>query len=211
MTGPDARPDGEKILRIAVFRVPEDNPSLHEELRHLADPERVRCLWVGRRVGEDPRTTEITVVTLVDGPDGMGDDVAIVPGGFSTALAAAVQSLETEEYSCRAYGAWQRQIEPCLVRLFRGQVVEGDPEAFNSSAAALYLASFESNPRCCSIAAAVRSERDVVIATLWTDWDAIASATEDAVGQVRRIRLPGWGVAGSAVHYELLAAGCRES
>ena len=79
-----------------------------------------------------------------------------------------------------------------------------DRDRFDSRSAELYLANFEANPSCVAIAGGIRGT-DVMLATLWTDWDAIVTATGGDLSQVLPIQLPGWAVAGSAVHYEVLA------
>jgi hypothetical protein len=209
MTQSGAPPVEDLTLRIGMFRVPEDSPGLHAELRALADPPWGRCRWIGRRLMDDHQNAEILVVTLWDGSDEMDREVAAGQARLSETLRLAAGKADTEIYTCRAYGAWPRDEEPSLIRIFRGQVVEGDPDAFDAHAASLYLANFAGNSHCVSVAAAVRSSRDVVLATLWTDWDAIVSSTGGDIGQVLPISLPGWAVAGSAVHYEIVAAESR--
>jgi hypothetical protein len=158
---------------------------------------------------DDNQGAEILVVTLWDGSEEMDRQIAARQPGLSEALRLAAENSEAALYSCRAYGAWRRDVDPCLIRIFRGRVVEGDPDAFDTRAASLYLTHFQANTHCVSIAAAVRAGREVVLATLWTDWDAIVSSTGGDVGQVLPIRMPGWAVAGRAVHYEIVAAESR--
>ncbi len=146
MADDGARPAEELVIRVGTFRVPEDNPGVSAELRALAKPDWGRCRWVGRRLIDDPQGAEIVVVSLWPDRDDMDREVASGQIRLSDSLRRAAEGARTEIYTCRVYGAWQRQVEPCLVRIFRGKVVEGDPDAFDSSAAGRYLANFEGNP-----------------------------------------------------------------
>jgi hypothetical protein len=183
--------------------------AFHSELRSLADPPRGACRWIGRRLIDHPDGEEIVVVSLWNEAQEMDREVLVGRERLSESLRVAARAAHTEVYSCRAYGAWKRDQEPCVVRLFRGGVVEGDPDAFDSRAAQTYLANFECNPRCASIAAGVRDGGEVLLATLWTSWDAIVTATGGDLRRVLPIRLPGWAVVGTAVHYEIVAAESR--
>ncbi len=203
-----AGPAEELVLRIGTFRLPEVSTARNSELRALAVPPSGECRWIGRRLLDYSEGEEIVVVSLRPDIAGAGLEDAAGQLRLGDDLGAAARTGATEAYRCRAHGAWDRTRRPSVVRLFRGTVVEGDPDRFDSRSAELYLANFEANPSCVSIAAGVRGT-DVMLATLWTDWDAIVTATDGDLSQVLPIRLPGWVVAGSAVHYEVLAAESR--
>ncbi len=113
--------------------------------------------------------------------------------------------MTTGVYEIRAYGAWKRDGKPRLIRILNGSVVEGDPRDFDDAAAKAYVGFFEANRRCVSIVAAIAKDEAVVLASLWTSWDAVVSATAGDLRQLLPIRMPGYAVAGSAVHYEVIA------
>lgn len=198
-----AGPGEESVLWVGTFRVPDVSTARNSEFRALAVPLSGECRWIGRRLLDYPEGEEIVVVSLR--PDVGEPDPEVTAGHVRLGddLGAATRTA-TETYRCRAHGAWERTRRPAVVRLFRGSVVEGDPDRFDSRSAELYLANFEANASCVAIAAGVRG-KDVMLATLWTDWDAIVTATDGDLRQVLPIRLPGWAVAGGAVHYEVVA------
>jgi hypothetical protein len=192
------------VLRIGTFRVPEDRPVVHEELRRLQPWGRSR--WIGRRMMDDPEGPEIAVVSSWASPEEMEAEVATGQGRFGSDLAAAMASMTAEVYSCRAWGSWPRDEQPLLLRILRGKLVEGDAASFDLEAMMRYLANFERNPRCSGILAGIDRAGTVALVTLWTNWDAIVTATGGDLRQVLPVRLPGWTLGGTAVHYEVVVA-----
>jgi hypothetical protein len=197
------------LLRLNTFPVPEGSTQIHTELRAYADQPYGRCRWVGRRLADEPPAVEMVALWVWDDPAEMDRTMQLRRRSYSEELNRVLVGTRPRVYDCRVYGAWKRDKEPCLIRIFRGTVSEGDPAAFGGPVLANYLAMFEANPSCVSIVAGVREDRDVVLATLWTDWDAIVTATRGDIRQVLPLRLPGWAVEGSALHYEIVAAEFR--
>jgi hypothetical protein len=201
-----ARSDHPRIVRIGVFRVPEDRPSVHEELRGL--PSWGTSRWIGRRMMDDPDGAEIAVVSCWDSEAEMAKQVSAGQGLFGPELAAAAGLAVVEVYHCRAWGNWPRPDQPVLLRIFRGSLAEGSRSAaeFDTAAMHQYVSNFERNPRCAAIVAGIDAAATVVLVTLWTSWDAIVTATGGDLRQVLPVTLPGWSIGGSAVHYELIVA-----
>ena len=194
------------LLRVGTFRVPVLKAGVHAELRALAPIPWGRCRWIGRRLLDDPNGAEVCVLSIWDDERDMETGIPEGQARFGPELLAAVQGMRTEVYGCRALGTWHREDAPVLMRLFRGRLTAGEPDEFGDVAAAIYLANFERNPRCVSIAAGLRAEGQVILATLWTSWDAVVSATGGDIRQMLPIQMPPYELVGSAVHYELVAA-----
>ncbi len=199
------QPNEPSILRITTFRVPADRPTMQAELRRLPRLSSARFRWIGRRLMDDPAGAEIAFVTLWDSAAAMERDIPVAERELSSDFVAVTTGRASQLFSCRAFGRWERDAEPCLLRIFRGGLIEGEVAAFDPSAAAEYLANFERNPRCASIVAAVREGGVIVLVTLWTNWDAVVSATGGDMRQVLPVKLAGFEVAGSAIHYEAVS------
>lgn len=155
---------------------------------------------------DEPGGPEIAVVSCWNSPGEMEAEATLGWEDSDPELAAAVGSITPEVYLCRAWGHWPRADQPLLLRVFRGSLVEGNAADFNAAAMAQYVANFERNPRCAAIVAGIDAAARIVLATLWTSWDAIVTATGGDLRQVLPVTLPGWSVGGSAVHYELIAS-----
>ncbi len=194
------------LLRIGTFRVPVQRSAVHAELRALAPIPWGRVRWIGRRLIDDPDGAEVCVLSIWDDEHDMDAGVPTGQARFSPDLLAAIQGMRTEVYACRALGTWKREDAPQLMRLFRGELVAGDPNAFVDGTAARYLGNFERNSRCVSIAVGLSKDRQVILATLWTSWDAVVTATGGDLRQILPIQLPPYELVGNAVHYELVAA-----
>jgi hypothetical protein len=198
-------PSSQGLIRVATFRVPEDNPNVHAEIRGFDDPRWGRARWVGRRLMDDAAGPEIVSMTLWDTEAAMERAASDAQSLLSPQLRASAAAMQLEIYACRAYGAWKRSAEPMLLRVFRGSVVEGEQVVFDDAAAASYLRNFSDDVSCASAVAGVRNGTEVLLASLWTDWDAVVRATAGDVRQILPFRLPPWAVSGSAAHYEILA------
>lgn len=155
---------------------------------------------------DDPGGPEVIVVSTWRSAEEMEREVESGQHLFSPELRAAVATMTTRTFEVKAFGSWKRESKPVLIRIFTGTVVEGDPGAFDDAAAATYVSMFESNPRCAGIVAAIGDDGVVVLASLWTNWDAVVTATAGDLRQVLPLRLPGYEVAGNAVHYEVITA-----
>lgn len=204
----DARPSlsrsGDRVLRIVTFTAPSPDSAIHAELRELGHHRWGSSRWVGRRLS-DARRAEIAIVSLWDDDAEMSREVGLGQQMLSEPMKRAIDGMSTEVYACAAYGAWKRDRDPCVLRIFRGGLIEGDPTEFDAATAAAYVALFESNPSCVAIAGGIRSG-GIALATLWTSWDSIVAATKGELREVLPVYLPGWAVTGTAVHYEIVTA-----
>lgn len=194
------------LLRIATFRALPEGSGVAAALRSLGDQRWGRARWVGRRLLDDPTGMEVVVVSLWDDGPEMEQEVGTGQTRMTRELRAAVETVATDVYTCRAYGAWRRDAPPCLVRIFRGRLTAGDPAHFDARRMAELLRLVEPNPRCASIAVGIDAAGAVVLASLWTTWDAVLGASGRDLRRVLPLRLPGFDIDGAAVHYELVAA-----
>lgn len=199
-------PDAGVVLRISTFRMRADRLGLLTGVRRATEPPLGRSVWIGRRLLDDDGAAEVATVSVWDSLSEMERGVGLGEERLTNELRVSVEDRTVELYGCRAFRVWRRDAVPCLLRIFRGALVEGDPDAFDEGAGAEYVGNFERNPSCVSIAAATGGDRRVALATLWTSWDAVAIATHGELSRVLSVRLPRFAVDGSAVHYELVAA-----
>lgn len=201
----------EAVLRVYRFRCSESEPGLDDAMRDRVLPELVgatgmRAAYAGRRgAGQD---VERAVASVWDCG---GTEIASPPesavlerSGHADALAGSVT---VDVLSLAVAIAADRSERPHILRVFRGQVLDGQLDRYIAMARRGALADLETNDGLVALYLSTERPARFVTVSVWTSWSAIESATGGNIRSPMATRNAGLIETGNAMHYEMFAGG----
>lgn len=196
-----------RFLRVVTFEPDGHESAVDAALRTeclpaLLDTGDVVDAWIGRHGSRDVRTRLIASTWATPPPD-RPPDVSIVTNLFATAAGGVAIGRE-QTLALAVHERFERPEPARILRLFRGQVREGELDAYVADARAGMLADAIVNDGLVAFALGSDPPDSFVTVSVWTGWSAIEEATG---GNTRRpiatrnsIRLTGFEV----IHFEVL-------
>jgi hypothetical protein len=194
-----------RFLRVVTFEPDGHESAVDAALRTaclpaLLDTEQVVDAWVGRHGSRDVRT-RLVASTWATRPAGVSPDVTFITDLLADA-GVAIGREQTLELA--VHERFERPEPARILRLFRGQVRDGELDAYVADSRAGMLADAIVNDGLVAFALGSDPPNAFVTVSVWTGWAAIEEATG---GNTRRpiatrnsVRLTGFDV----VHFEVL-------
>jgi hypothetical protein len=201
----------EAVLRVYRFRCSDSEPGLDDAIRDrvlpdLAGATGMRAAYAGRRgTGQDVERAVASVWecggTEIAAPP---ESAVLERSGHAGALADGVT---VDVLSLAVAIAADRSESPRILRVFRGQVLEGQLDRYIEMARSGTLADLETNDGLVALYLSTQRPARFITVSVWTSWAAIESATGGNIRSPMATRNAGLIETGNAAHYEMFAGG----